>query len=144
MMQGQSHVRFHMAFRMNHLSQLQVQPAQRWTLEYLTPHLDRLRVDVSQYGVSQRQPILCGGVIEQRPDYGILWSFVGQVGPHDFFHYTDLLDYLYGPSLTDGWKCTSTVSSSMGTDGPGTGFDARLRVCAHFYSTDSTPLCTRG
>ena len=74
-------------FRMNHISQLQVQPAQRWTLEYLTPPILTVLESTQANTVFHNgQPILCGGVIEQRPDYGILWSFVGQVGPHDFFH----------------------------------------------------------
>ena len=74
-------------FRAEHLSRLQVQDAQRWTLTYLTPDIMMgLTMQQSNTVFKDGHPILCGGVIEQRPDYGILWSFVGQVGPHDFFH----------------------------------------------------------
>ena len=75
-------------FKAVHLGQLQVQEAQRWTMEYMSPSLAHvLEQQLSNTVFKDGQPILCGGVIEQRPDYGILWSFVGSgMTPHDFFH----------------------------------------------------------
>ena len=73
-------------FKAEHLTQLVVQDAQRWTLSYMSPALLKtIEAQWSNTVFRDGRPICCGGVIEQRPDYGILWSFVGSdVTPHDF------------------------------------------------------------
>jgi hypothetical protein len=73
-------------FKQAHLSLLTVQEAQRWTLSFMSPSiLHALEGMWSNTVFKHGRPICCGGVIEQRPDYGILWSFVGSdVTPHDF------------------------------------------------------------
>jgi hypothetical protein len=73
-------------FKAAHLSQLAVQDAQRWTLSYMSPALMMtIEGQWSNTVFRDGRPICCGGVIEQRPDYGILWSFVGSdVTPYDF------------------------------------------------------------
>ena len=73
-------------FKAEHLTQLTVQDAQRWTLKFMSPALLKtIEAQWSNTVFRDGQPICCGGVIEQRPDYGILWSFVGSdVTPHDF------------------------------------------------------------
>ena len=75
-------------FKAEHLSALTVQEAQRWTMSYMPPSMMQLLEGLwSNTVFKDGRPICCGGVIEQRPDYGILWSFVGSdVTPHDFFH----------------------------------------------------------
>ena len=65
-------------FKAEHLTQLTVQDAQRWTLKFMSPALLKtIEAQWSNTVFRDGQPICCGGVIEQRPDYGILWSFVG-------------------------------------------------------------------
>ena len=73
-------------FKVAHLSLLNVQEAQRWTMGYMSPSLmTTLEGLWSNTVFKDGRPICCGGVIEQRPDYGILWSFVGSdVTPYDF------------------------------------------------------------
>lgn len=73
-------------FKQAHLSLLTVQEAQRWTLSFMSPSIvHALEGMWSNTVFKHGRPICCGGVIEQRPDYGILWSFVGSdVTPHDF------------------------------------------------------------
>lgn len=73
-------------FKAAHLSQLAVQDAQRWTLSYMSPALMMtIEGQWSNTVFRDGRPICCGGVIEQRPDYGILWSFVGSdVTVYDF------------------------------------------------------------
>ena len=73
-------------FKAEHLSALTVQEAQRWTMSYMPPSMMQLLEGLwSNTVFKDGRPICCGGVIEQRPDYGILWSFVGSdVTPHDF------------------------------------------------------------
>jgi len=75
-------------FLATHLTTMAVQDAQRWTMRYLSDAiLMQLETQNSNTVFKNGKPILCGGVITQRPDYGILWSFVGSdVTPHDFFH----------------------------------------------------------
>jgi hypothetical protein len=73
-------------FKAAHLYELNVQEAQRWTMAYLEPNIATgLETLWSNTVFKDGRPICCGGVIAQRADYGILWSFVGSdVTPHDF------------------------------------------------------------
>jgi hypothetical protein len=73
-------------FKAEHLGQLRVQEAQRWTMAYVTPEiLVQLEAQWSTTLFKNGRPILCGGVLPQRPDYGILWSFVGEGTTADDF-----------------------------------------------------------
>ena len=65
-------------FKAAHLYDLNVQEAQRWTMAYLEPNIATgLETLWSNTVFKNGRPICCGGVIAQRVDYGILWSFVG-------------------------------------------------------------------
>lgn len=65
-------------FLARHLEELNVQPAQRWTMGYIPPHIPKVLEGLwSNTIFKDGRPVVCGGVIEQRPNYGILWSFVG-------------------------------------------------------------------
>lgn len=73
-------------FVADHLNQLNVQPAQRWTLGYIPQTLAKdLEALWSNTIFLDGKPIVCGGVIPQRSDYGVLWSFVAcDAGPEHF------------------------------------------------------------
>ena len=52
---------------------------------YVAGAVEDDRGPVVEYSLQRRPTHLLWRVIEQRPDYGILWSFVGSdVTPHDF------------------------------------------------------------
>ena len=65
-------------FRAEHLSQLDVQPAQRQTMDQITSDIAvGLEQRWSNTVFKNGRPVLCGGVIEQWPGTVIIWSFVG-------------------------------------------------------------------
>lgn len=65
-------------FKPAHLYNLNVQEAQRWTMAYIDPFMAQALEGMWSNTVFKNgHPICCGGVVAQRPDYGIVWSFVG-------------------------------------------------------------------
>ena len=65
-------------FQAEHFYDLHLQPAQRDIASFMTPHvLVKLERQRSNTIFDGAQPILCGGVLENWSDSGLLWSFVG-------------------------------------------------------------------
>ena len=98
---------------------------------YVAGAVEDDRGPVVEYSLQKRPTHLLWRVIEQRPDYGILWSFVGSdVTPHDFPALHDSCDCFIQISLTDVWKCTLMSVSKRASVGESPWFySAKLREC---------------
>lgn len=72
-------------FKPEHFERLALQPAQEYARAYVTPHhLGILANEGPAYTISfGGQVLFCGGLIEDGPDRGMLWSYIAHdAGKH--------------------------------------------------------------